>query len=421
MVNDDLLSTAIPRSRQLEYQDWEFGLFLHFGIRTFYEGHVDWDGKPMSPQAFNPTQLDCRQWARTARQAGMKYAVMTAKHHDGFANWPSKYTEFSVANSSWKGGKGDVVRDYVEAFRAEGLKVGLYYSPADASCPVYSDHKAYDEYFINQSAELMSGYGPIDMLWFDGCGSAGHQYDWPRIMGEIRKLQPNILIFNMGDPDYRWIGNEAGVAPSPCWNTVTNVDVSVQSDQKEDIARAAWLPGECDCRMREFNWFYSDADEHTVKSVDELMGLYYYSIGRGCNLLLNIGPDRRGLLPDKDSIRLLAFGEEIRHRLSKPLATQADFVQCDQSWHYQPAKEILLDHVVLQEDLTAGEKIRRYNVQIYPIHYGDPITVFEGYSLGQKAVCSFPLVCARKVSVNVLASDGPCKLRNIEVHCASGK
>ncbi|MHB1356920.1 MAG: alpha-L-fucosidase, partial [Anaerolineae bacterium] len=208
--------TAIPTARQLEYQDWEFGLFLHFGLRTFYEGYRDWDERRMSPAAFNPSQLDCDQWVRIAAQAGVRYMVLVAKHHDGFANWPSRYTDFSVASSPWRAGGGDVVREFTQACAKYGMKTGLYYSPADINCPVYQDPGAYDDYFINQISELLVPYGPIDILWFDGCGSNDHLYDWPRIMGEIRRMQPNILIFNMGDPDFRWVGNESGLAPQPC-------------------------------------------------------------------------------------------------------------------------------------------------------------------------------------------------------------
>jgi alpha-L-fucosidase len=419
MATSQPCATAIPTARQLEFQDWEFGLFLHFGIRTFYEGHRDWDGKPMSASAFNPARLDCGQWARTARQAGMKYAVMTAKHHDGFANWPSKYTDFSVANSPWKNGKGDAVREYVDAFRGEGLAVGLYYSPAQWQGSTFADPKAYDEYFINQVSEILTGYGKIDMLWFDGCGSENHTYDWPRIMREVRRMQPDILIFNMGDPDYRWVGNEAGVAPSPCWNTVGEVAFSVQTVEKEAVAKPVWLPAECDCRMRLANWFYSDDDLDTVKSAAELMGLYYYSVGRGCNLLINIGPDRRGLLPDLDTARLLEFGQEIRRRLAAPLASIGDFKQAGNAWEYEPATAILLDHVVIQENLQAGEHVRGFVVQVFPIHYGDPITVFEGHSIGHKAICSFPPITARKVRVELTQVEGNAKIKAIDLHCAA--
>lgn len=419
------LPTAIPRLRQLEYQGWERGLFLHFGIRTFHEGHHDFDGKTMDPARFNPIQLDCSQWARTARAAGFRYMVMTAKHHDGFANWPTRLTPFSVKSTPWREGKGDVVREFTDACRRHGLAVGLYYSPADVSCPVYSDPKAYDDYFINQISELLTGYGDIDMLWFDGCGSEGHTYDWPRIIGEIRRMQPRILIFGGADADYGWIGNESGLAPTPNWNTVNAVPISVQTSAKDPAreGRPTWIPFECDCRLRWANWFYSDEDEHTVKSIEELMGLYYYSVGRGRNLLINIGPDRRGLLPDADAARIIEFGAEIRRRFGNPLAMIADFKAGERTWDFlpKPPDPVLVDHVVAQEDLTGGEHVRRFRVQIFPAHYGDPITVFEGHNMGYKAICRFPLVAARQVRLEILEADGPVRLAGLALHNTAGK
>ncbi len=409
------MSAVVPTKRQMEYQDWEFGIFLHFGIRTFYEGHRDWDGKPMTPEAFAPTALDCNQWVKTAKRAGAKYMVLTAKHHDGFANWPSHYTDFSVAHSPWKEGQGDVIRDYTEACRRHGMGVGLYYSPRDWASTVYEDPKAYDDYFVAQVSEILTGYGKVDILWFDGCGSEGHQYDWPRITREIRRMQPEILLFHMGDPDFRWVGNESGIAPVPCWNAVDAAPFSVLSEGEEPVADGAlrWLPAECDCRMRDHNWFYSDQDEHTVKSIEELMGLYYYSVGRGCNLLINIGPDRRGLLPDADARRLLQFGREIRRRFSEPLAGLADCRQDGNAWIWEPAEAVLLDHVVAQEDLAEGEHVRRFRVQISPYPYGGAITVHEGLSMGHKAICPFPLVRAKSVRVEILEADGEPRLRTL--------
>ena len=418
------LPTALPTARQLEYQSWEMGLFIHFGIRTFHEGHTDFDGKAMELGRFNPAALDCNQWARIAAEAGMRYMVMTAKHHDGFANWPTRHTPFSVANTPWQNGRGDVVRAFTDACRRRRLAVGLYYSPADVSCPVYSDPKAYDDYFIRQIGEILTGYGEIDMLWFDGCGSEGHTYDWPRIIGEIRRMQPRILIFGGADPDYGWVGNESGLAPTPNWNTVSTVPISIQTPAADPVrdGRPTWVPAECDCRMRLNNWFYSDRDEATVKGLHELMGLYYYSVGRGRNLLINIGPDRRGLRPDRDAASLLAFGAEVRRRFGRPVLSEDAFTRSGNLWEGKPARPgVWADHVVLQEDLTRGEHVRRYRIQVFPTHYGAPITVFEGYNIGWKAICPFPLVCAREVRVEVLEADGPVELPTVRLFNSTGE
>jgi len=420
-VNQSHLPTAVPTARQLEYQDWEMGIFFHFGIRTFYEGHRDWDGKPMPPEGFNPAQLACSDWIEPAKEAGMSYAVLVCKHHDGFANWPSKFSNYSVAQTPWKGGKGDVVREFVNACRKHACRIGLYYSPAEWHSPVFEDEEAYDDHFLNQIGELLTNYGEIDILWFDGCGSEGHTYDWKRIIGEIRRMQADLLIFNMGDPDFRWVGNEAGVANLPNWNTTTLAGLSgsiVAEDRATDEAR--WLPAECDCMMRWCNWFYEEADAHTVKPLEELVGLYYLSVGRGANFLINIGPDRRGLLPDADRERLLEFGAEIRRRFGHPFATMADGETTDAGWEYAADQPFYIDHVTLQEDLTEGEAVRRFAIHVQPTHAGKPIAVHEGRNIGHKAICRFPLVAASKVVVEITEADRPVKLRNVELHNSTG-
>ena len=215
-----------PSKKQLEFMDWEFGVFFHFGIRTYYEDHTDWDGVPMDISVFNPSELDCRQWIKTAKSAGAKYAVFTAKHHDGFANWDSAYTDCSVKNTPYK---HDIVRSFTDACREYGMKTGIYYSPAQFGSKAAEN---YDDYFINQITELLTSYGKIDYLWFDGCGSEGHEYDTKRIIKTIRTLQPEILIFNMWDPDTRWVGNEDGYAPENNLNVTDKLDFFRNDGQK---------------------------------------------------------------------------------------------------------------------------------------------------------------------------------------------
>ena len=191
-----------PTKGQIEFLSWEFGVFFHFGIRSFYPGHVDWDGREMDASAFNPDALDCEEWVKMAKDVGATYAILTTKHHDGFALWPSKYSQYSVAQTPWKEGKGDVVREFVNACRKYGIKVGLYYSPAQwgSHAIKFENAKEYDDYFINQISELLGNYGKIDYLWFDGCGSEGHEYDKKRIVAEIFRLQPEIQTFC--DPEW---------------------------------------------------------------------------------------------------------------------------------------------------------------------------------------------------------------------------
>ena len=217
----------IPTTKQIRFMDWEIGVFFHFGIRTFYEGHTDWDGKDMPAEKFNPKSMDCRQWIRAAKAGGAQYAILTTKHHDGFANWPSAYTEYSVKNTPWKGGTGDVVREFIDACRKYDVKTGLYYSPAQKDFEKLTDTE-YDDYFIHQISELLGNYGKIDYLWFDGCGSENHVYDRERIINVIRTLQPEITVFSMWDPDTRWVGNEEGITPCGTSYVIGTPDDSVK-------------------------------------------------------------------------------------------------------------------------------------------------------------------------------------------------
>ena len=386
---------ATMKKDQLEFLNWEFGVFFHFGIRTFNEGHVDWDMKPMELESFQPTELDCDEWLKTISDAGAKYAILVCKHHDGFANWPSAYTEYSVKNTPWKDGKGDVVREYVDACRKYGIKVGLYYSPAQFGS---SEMKAtdYDDYFINQIRELLTGYGKIDYLWFDGNGSEDHQYDTARIVAEIRKCQPEIVIFNMWDPDTKWVGNESGIAHSPNKLTVGALDFSINKDIQDLLDEPKFLPTECDFRMRLLNWFYSDSDVDTVKSVDELMGLYYYSVGRSANFLINIGPDRSGKLPKEDKEVLLQFGETLRKNFRPSVACEAELDKKKLTLNLDLQ---LINHVILSEEIDPNDEIENFEIKIYPYPYGAPVTVYRGTTIGHKAICPFPTLRTSKIEV----------------------
>ncbi len=405
--------------KQLKFMDWEFGAFFHFGIRTFYEGHKDWDMQEMSASAFNPDKLDCGQWIKTVKSAGAKYAILVCKHHDGFANWPSKYTDYSVANTPWKDGKGDVVREFVDACRKYDVKVGLYYSPAQFGS-VKMNAKEYDDYFINQIAELLENYGVIDYLWFDGCGSENHEYDTKRIIKEIRKRQPNILIFNMWDPDTRWVGNESGLAPMPNNNMVDSLDFSVLAEEKDKLNEEKFLPAECDCRIRLENWFYSENDEHTLKSIDELLGMYYYSVGRGANLLLNIAPDRHGLLPEKDSARLVEFGEKIKSMFGKSIAGLEQTVKNGDVYTIDLKENTLVNHVILEEKISDGEEIESFEIAVYPYPYhgNGAILVYSGKTVGHKHICRFPTVRTEKIEIVINKSKPNYELKDINVYYA---
>lgn len=413
--------------KKLVFLDWEFGVFFHFGIRSFFPGHKDWDGKEMPMEAFNPTELDCESWLETAKAGGATYAILTCKHHDGFALWPTKYSEYSVAGSRWKDGKGDVVREFVDACRKVGLKVGLYYSPAQWGKYAISFKNAeeYDGYFLNQIRELLTGYGKIDYLWFDGCGSEGHEYDKARIVKAINEYQPDILTFcdPEWNPGVRWIGNEDGYASLANPLVVCKTDFSELATEEQKLSSSMFLPAECDCKIRN-TWFYDD-NEETLKSVDELFGMYEMSVGHGSNFLLNIGPDNRGLLPEADTERFLALGKRIRASYGQPLDFSAPVKEGDTyiithkemdepSWE-MPTENHLSNTIVISEDLTNGQKISSFSVYAYLPHYKKKkIQVFEGKTVGHKVFCKFSPIRATKYEVVINASDGEHRITDIK-------
>lgn len=417
------------RQRQLEFLDWEFGVFFHFGIRTFYPGRRDWDGEAMPAEKFNPESLDCGQWVAAAKAAGAKYAILTCKHHDGFALWNSAYTRYGVAASPWKGGKGDVVKEFCEACRKYGLKVGLYYSPAQwgEHAISFKNAREYDDYFIGQIGELLTNYGKIDYLWFDGCGSEGHEYDKKRIVEEIYRMQPNILTFC--DPEWtpgvRWVGNEDGYASLNNPLVVNSTDFSELATEEEKLSKACFLPAECDCKIRA-TWFY-DKNEETLKSVEELFGMYESSVGRGANFLLNVGPDDRGLLPDADAHRLQELGEKIRAAFGKPLPyTVAEkngnvytvrHAEADSEDWIVPRKERLSNCLVLKEDLSNGQHITSFRIYGYlPVYKKKKILLFEGRTVGHKVECRFGALRCSKYEVEITGSDGEYALSDISAY-----
>lgn len=396
------MSTKV-KPQQLEFLDWEFGVFFHFGIRTFYEGHTDWDMKEMPIEGFNPTELDCEQWIKTISEAGAKYAVLVCKHHDGFANWPSKYTDYSVKNTPWKDGQGDVVAEFVSACRKYGVKVGLYYSPAQFGS-IKMNHDEYDDYFINQISELLTNYGRIDYLWFDGCGSEGHEYNRERIINCIRSLQPDILIFNMWDPDTAWCWNESGYCESPNFNF------------RDFEGKKRFLPYECDCRIRK-NWFYFDSDRDTLKSLDELMGMYLYSVGRGANLLLNIGPDRRGLLLEEDCERVKELGAEIRKRFGNPLKV-TDELKADNSMDIIFDELTSVNAIEITENPAAETPVT--GVEIYSsIHNTeDEIYLASAKTVGHKLILPIPTFIGKRFTAKFIC-DGKPEIRTFKVYGAN--
>ena len=311
-----------PTPSQLAWQRDELALFLHFGVNTFTDR--EWGDGKEDPAIFAPGALDARQWARAAKAGGFRMMILTAKHHDGFCLWPSATTKHTVAASPFRGGNGDVVRELVDACRAERLKVGLYCSPWDRNSPVYGDSPRYNDFFCDQLTELLTRYGRIDEVWFDGANGEGpngrkQTYDWPRFWSLVRRLQPNAVMFSDAGPDIRWIGNERGVAGDTNWSAMNPDAVPypgadgpgiIAALQNGDPNGTVWRPGETDVSIRP-GWFYHPAEDAKVRTVDQLVDLYFTSVGRNSKLLLNVPPTRAGLLHATDVARLAGMARAI--------------------------------------------------------------------------------------------------------------
>ncbi len=336
---------ATPSQRQLKWHELEFYGFLHFTINTFTD--KEWGYGDESPKLFNPTDFDANQLASAAATAGMKGLILTCKHHDGFCLWPSKYTEHSVKNSPWKNGQGDVVREISDACRRHRLKFGVYLSPWDRNHPDYGK-PAYVQYYRNQLRELLTQYGPIFEVWWDGANGGtgyyggarekrvidrGSYYDWNTTIDIVRKLQPDACIFSDAGPDIRWIGNEHGIAGEPCWATYTPTARKGESKPGPGTTNARqgnqgtrngrlWLPGEADVSIRP-GWFYHKNQDAKVRSPENLLDLYFVSVGRGSSLLLNLPPDRRGRIHENDLQSLRQFRQILDAVFQKNLAQNA--------------------------------------------------------------------------------------------------
>ena len=367
-----------PTASQLQWQRDEFAMFLHFGVNTFT--NREWGDGREDPAIFNPVALDARQWARAARDAGARCLILTAKHHDGFCLWPTKTTTHSVARSPWRNGAGDVVRECAEAARAEGLRVGLYCSPWDRNASVYGDSPRYNDLYIAQLTELLTQYGEIAEVWFDGVNGEGPNgrkqvYDWPRIWSAVRRLQPNAVMFSDAGPDVRWIGNESGSAGDPNWSTVNPAIVTAPGMDSPEVTRSlqhgdrdgtVWRPGETDVSIRP-GWFHHIAEDAQVKSVDALLSIWFSSVGRNSKLLLNVPPNRAGVIAEPDVRRLREF------RDARDRVFGRELVPLDWEWRASSenrregttvlARPSAIAVVRLGEAIEHGQQVARYRVE----------------------------------------------------------
>jgi alpha-L-fucosidase len=309
----------VPTARQLAWHAREYVAFVHFNMNTFTD--VEWGEGREPASSFRPAELDCAQWARVAKDAGMSAIILTAKHHDGFCLWDSAYTEYDVGSSPWRGGAGDVLAELAAACRAAGLGFGVYLSPWDRNCPVYGDSPRYNAYFAGQLEEVLTRYGGVCEVWFDGaCGEGPNgkrqEYDWDRFVGVVRERQPNAVIFSDVGPDVRWVGNEQGYAAETSWYAFDRAGyapgATIPGQTSGHPDGADWIPPECDVSIRP-GWYYHPDQDDDVKSVAKLLDIWHGSVGRGASLLLNLPVDRRGLVHENDVAALMG----LRHALDE--------------------------------------------------------------------------------------------------------
>lgn len=408
-----------PTRAQLRWQRDELALFVHFGVNTFTDR--EWGDGTESPSLFNPSDLDARQWARAARDAGAKAMILTAKHHDGFCLWPTKTTTHSVASSPWRNGKGDVVREFADACRAEGLRVGLYCSPWDRNHPAYGDSPRYNDVYMAQLTELFTQYGELNEVWFDGANGEGPNgkrqvYDWPRTWALVRKLQPDAVIFSDAGPDVRWIGNERGVAGERCWSTIRSSAVPYIGASGDDVIAAlqeghadgdVWRPGETDVSIRP-GWFYHASEDATVRSVENLVSLYFTSVGRNSKLLLNVPPTRDGRFHETDVARLRGMREALTHMRARLLVNSTgtgkavDARRAVRLVTVQPSNALTM--LELAEPIESGQQVTSWQVRA---EREDGPVLASGSTIGYMQLRRIPPTTVSQLYVETVGLDGP--------------
>ncbi|HSU27373.1 MAG TPA: alpha-L-fucosidase [Chitinophagaceae bacterium] len=412
----------LPTRQQLAWHETEYYLFVHFGPNTFTE--KEWGEGNESESVFNPTQLDCRQWCRIARAAGAKGIIITAKHHDGFCLWPSKFSKHTVKQSKWKDGDGDVIKELSKACRESGLKFGIYISPWDRNHPDYGTDK-YNDDFVGMLKELLQSYGPIWELWWDGANGEGpngkkQEYDWRRFENTVRQYSPKTVIFSDIGPDIRWTGNENGIAGNPNWNFLDTAGFkrgigapATDTLNHGNYNGKFWIPAECDVSIRP-GWFYHANEDNKVKSPEQLFNIYLKSVGRGANLLLNVPPGPDGLIHEADSASLAGFKTLRDSSFSDNLLRQAntyyEFTDRDfdnkpivirgfdtsatayginlQNFIVQLPQPAKMNCIVFREAIRLGQTIRRYKIILY--NGAKVIREIPGTSVGRKRMITFP-------------------------------
>lgn len=436
----DMAARLVPSPQQLAWQQMELTAFLHFGINTF-TGREWGDGKE-DPALFNPTGLDAEQWVRTLKDAGFNMVLLTAKHHDGFCLWPTRTTTHSVASSPWKDGKGDVVRELKSACDKYGMKFGVYLSPWDRNAECYGDSPRYNQFFIEQLTELLSNYGEVNEVWFDGANGEGPNgkkqvYDWDAFYKTIQRLQPKAVMAIMGD-DVRWVGNEKGIGRETEWSATVltpgiyarsgsnNKRLGVFSKAKDLGSRHMldkatelfWYPSEVDVSIRP-GWFYHASEDSKVKSLKHLSDIYFQSVGYNSVLLLNIPPDRRGLISEADAHRLQEFAAyrkqifaDNRVKKGKKLwkATSGD------EKVYKLKSNSRINVLMLQEDISKGQRVEAFTVEALTTDGWKKIG--QGTTVGYKRLLRFPPTEATQLRVKMDACRLNANVSNVAAYYA---
>ncbi len=398
----------VPTEAQLRWQQMEYNMFVHFGPNTF--SGVEWGSGAEPEDLFNPTELDCRQWAATARNAGMKGIIVTAKHHDGFCLWPSQTSTHTVAQSSWRNGKGDVLKELSEACREYGLGFGVYLSPWDRNHPLYGT-PAYNDSYVAALQEIHDGrYGPVFEHWFDGaCGEGPtgklQVYDWPTFFGTMRHLSPQTILFSDIGPDCRWVGNEQGRASETAWSRLDTEGFTpgagappIDTLQRGNVHGTAWVPAETDVSIRP-GWFWRESETAQLKSTEALFDIWLTSVGRNSVLLLNVPADTRGRIPSADSLRLMEF-RALRERVfGNDLAKGARQRLRGNTLDIQLPEDRTFNLIELREDISLGQRI--YSFQVETEEDGNWTVLAEGTTIGHKRMLPVPECSSSHLRVSI--------------------
>jgi alpha-L-fucosidase len=412
-AQDALASPARPSPQQLAWHDHELGMFIHIAPQTWQDSESDNLSTPLA--AINPEKLDTGNWVRVAESMGAKYIVFVAKHEGGFCWWQTETTDFGIRHTPWRGGKGDVLADLAASCRKRGMKLGVYLSPQDRKHGIAvggrakdpSQQATYETLFRTQLVEILSKYGDMAEVWFDG----NLVFD----VGDIlTKHAPNAVVFQGPQASIRWVGNEDGVAPDPAWNAVNEPTTGVKwgdyTAAQSVFGGNRWLPIECDARIRA-TWFWRTDNARTLKSVDQLMDMYYRCVGHGAVLLLNLTPDRTGLMPEADAQRAAEFGETIRRRLGTPVGETRGTGAVVTLALKAP---ISIDHVVMMENLAGGERVREYVVEGRV--RGEWRPVASGTAIGHKKIDRIAPAVIDAVRLRITRSAGTPDIRRFAAY-----